>query len=310
VINTPGNEVFPTINGNTLHFASTGHLNMGGLDIFETQLIDGKWTDPVNLLAPINSPKDDLHFVMDSTGKAGFLSSDRDGSDQIYAFTLYEPLFDLLGLAMDDEGNYLADVTLTLTDRSTEEDLSTLSGPNGAFTFKLKPNRDYILRGTRDDMLTTSQHVSTKGLTRLDSVLAPLRLTRLRLGEAIAINNIYYDYDSWEIRYDAALELDKLARLFIENPKMSFELGSHTDSRGGDLYNLVLSDARANAAVNYLIQRGVDPDRITAKGYGEDRLVNGCSNGVHCTEAEHQANRRTEFTVTGVASIAETHSRP
>ena len=98
-------------------------------------------------------------------------------------------------------------------------------------------------------------------------------------------------------------------RIFIENPSMSFELGSHTDSRGGDMYNLVLSDARANSAVNYLIQRGVHPDRITAKGYGEDILVNNCGNGVKCTEEEHQANRRTQFKVTGIG-LASIESQP
>ncbi len=309
-VNTPGNEVFPTVNGNTLHFASTGHLNMGGLDIFETQEIDGQWSDPVNLKAPINTPRDDFFFMMDSTGKAGFLSSDRDGSDQIYAFTLYEPMFDLVGFTVDDDGNFLPDVAVTLTHLGTGEDDSTLSGPDGLFTFKLKPNSDYTLRGSREDMLTTRRMVSTRDLTSRDTLNAPLHMTRLRLGEAIAINNIYYDYDSWDIRSDAARELDEIARLFMENPRMSFELGSHTDSRGGDLYNLVLSDARANAAVNYLIQRGVDPDRIVAKGYGEERLVNGCGNGVRCSEEEHQANRRTEFTVTSVATMAVTNDRP
>lgn len=309
-INTPGNEVFPTVNGNTLHFASTGHLNMGGLDIFETQELDGSWSEPVNLKAPINTPHDDFFFMMDSTGKAGFLSSDRDGSDQIYAFTLYEPMFDLVGFALDDEGNFLPDVAVTLTHLGTGEDDSTLSGPDGMFSFKLKPNSDYTLRGVHQDMLSTSRNLSTKGLTRQDTLHAPLNMTRVRLGEAITINNIYYDYDSWEIRLDAARELDKIASLFMDNAGVSFELGSHTDSRGGDLYNLVLSDARANAAVNYLIQRGVDPARITAKGHGEERLVNGCANGVRCSEQEHQANRRTEFTVTGVASMADTHGRP
>ncbi|HNR54821.1 MAG TPA: OmpA family protein, partial [Flavobacteriales bacterium] len=211
---------------------------------------------------------------------------------------------------VDDDGNFLPDVAVTLTHLGTGEDDSTLSGPDGLFTFKLKPNSDYTLRGSREDMLTTSRMVSTRGLTSRDTLNAPLHMTRLRLGEAIAINNIYYDYDSWDIRSDAARELDEIARLFMENPRMSFELGSHTDSRGGDLYNLVLSDARANAAVNYLIQRGVDPDRIVAKGYGEERLVNGCGNGVRCSEEEHQANRRTEFTVTSVATMAVTNDRP
>lgn len=308
-VNTPGNELFPTVNGNTLHFSSSAHTNMGGLDIFETQEQNGSWTLPVNLNAPINTPKDDFFFVMDSTKKAGFLSSDRDGIDQIYAFTLYEPLFYLEGIVMDEADRYLPNVEVTLVDLETGDDNSTLTGPDGKFIFQLKPNTDYNVRSSKEDMLTSSQNLSTKGLTRSDTLHTALHMKGVRVGESIAINNIYYDYDEWDIRPDAAVELDKLARIFIENPSMSFELGSHTDSRGGDIYNLVLSDARANSAVNYLIQRGVDPDRIAAKGYGEELLVNDCGNGVKCTEEEHQANRRTEFKVTGTG-LATMRSQP
>ena len=309
-VNTQGTEAFPTVNGNTLHFSSTGHLNMGGLDIFETQETATGWKDPVNLNAPINTPKDDFFFVLDSTQKAGFLSSDRDGIDQIYAFTLYEPLFYLDGVVLDEDNLFLANVEVTLTNMSDGSDNSVLTGPNGKFSFALEPNSDYRLKTQHKDMLAHSAAISTKGLTRSDTLATRFNLKTVRVGEAIAINNIYYDYDKWDIRSDAAAELDKLARTFIENPNMTFELGSHTDSRGGDLYNLVLSDARANAAVNYLIHHGVDPDRITAKGYGETKLVNKCDNGVRCTEQEHQANRRTEFTVTGVAELASERSQP
>lgn len=309
-VNTPGNELFPTVNGNTLHFASTGHMNMGGLDIFETQEHNGRWKEPVNLNAPINTSKDDFFFVLDSTNKAGFLSSDRSGLDQIHAFTMYEPVFYLDGLITDDEDRFLANAEITLTDLGSNADNSLLTGPDGRFLVALKPSTDYSLRVSSKDMLTSSTLLSTKGRTRNDTLHTAVRLTPLKVGEAIAIKNIYYDYDKWDIRVDAAIELDKIARIFKDNPDLSFELGSHTDSRGGDLYNLVLSDARANSAVNYLIQRGVDPDRITAKGYGEQALVNGCGNGVKCTEEDHQANRRTEFKVTGVGLSSNVRSAP
>ena len=117
--------------------------------------------------------------------------------------------------------------------------------------------------------------------------------------------SIYYDYDKWDIRPDAAVELDKLAKVFIANPELTFELSSHTDSRGGDTYNLVLSDARANSAVDYLVRQGVSPDRLVARGYGETMPVNGCVNGVKCTEEEHQANRHTEFKVISRENAAE-----
>ncbi|MCB0769545.1 MAG: OmpA family protein [Flavobacteriales bacterium] len=308
-VNTAGNELFPTVNGSALHFSSTGHSNMGGLDIFETQEQDGIWSEPVNMNAPINTPKDDFFFVLDSTRKAGFLSSDREGLDQIYEFSLNEPVFYLNGIVLDDEDRFLPNTEVVLKDLGTGEDATLFAGIDGKFSTTLNPNSEYDIAGRRDDMLTNSKRISTKGLTRSDTLHTDVRMTPLRIGEAIAINNIYYDYDEWDIRPDAALELDKLARFFKDNPGMNFELGAHTDSRGGDLYNLVLSDARSNSAVNYLIQRGVDPDRIIAKGYGEEQLVNGCGNGVQCTEDEHQQNRRTEFKVTGLAGLATDHRR-
>lgn len=308
-VNSAGNELFPTVNGKTLHFASTGHLNMGGLDIFETMEHNGIWKDPVNLKSPINTSKDDFFFVLDSTNKAGFLSSNRDGTDQIHAFTMNEPLFYLDGLAFDTDERGLKNADIILTNLETGKDVSIMSGLDGKFQLQLEPNSDYLLKVSSKGMLASSTTVSTKGLTRNDTLHTTMRLSQVKIGEAIAIKNIYYDYDKWEIRPDASIELDRIARLFIDNPDMSFELGSHTDSRGGDLYNLVLSDARANSAVNYLIQRGVDPNRITAKGYGEHVLVNKCANGVKCTEEDHQANRRTEFKVTGVG-LATVRSNP
>lgn len=300
-VNTPGNELFPVINANTLHFSSTGHINMGGLDIFETQEINGSWSDPINLNAPINTTRDDFYFVLDSTGKSGYLSSDREGVDQIYAFTLYDPVFYMDGFVTDDEDRSLPNVEVVLSEIGTENSDIMLTGPDGKFAFPLKANTEYAVQAVSDDHLTKTVQLSTKGLTQSDTLHAELKMSNLKVGESIAVDNIYYDYDKWDIRPDAAIQLDKLLGFFQDNPDVTFELGSHTDSRGGDTYNLVLSDARANSAVNYLIQHGVNPDRVTAKGYGEGTLVNGCRNGVKCTEEDHQANRRTEFTVVGIS---------
>ncbi|ADY50690.1 OmpA/MotB domain protein [Pseudopedobacter saltans DSM 12145] len=115
--------------------------------------------------------------------------------------------------------------------------------------------------------------------------------------KAIRIENIYYDFDKWNIRPDAAVELDKLVKILKDNPTIWIELGSHTDSRGKDAYNLNLSQKRAESAVGYIVSRGIDKNRIAARGYGETQLLNRCSNGVECTEEEHQLNRRTEFKI-------------
>jgi outer membrane protein OmpA-like peptidoglycan-associated protein len=261
---------------------------------------------------PVNTEHDDFSLVLDKrvglagdTSMSGYLSSDRDGTDQVYTFWAVAPVFFVEGEVTDPEGHYLPNVEVTLAELLTEEDTTVMTGPDGKFHFPLKPGRDYSVRATDDGYLSQSQSLSTRGLLRSDTLRVEFRLSPITVDAPIAIDNILYDYDKWDIRPDAARELDKLARIFKDNPHMSFELGAHTDSRGGDTYNLVLSDARAHSAVNYLIQQGVDPDRISAKGFGETALTNKCTNGVKCSEEEHQANRRTEFRVTGIKNLAQ-----
>jgi peptidoglycan-associated lipoprotein len=306
-VNTSGNELFPVINGNALHFSSTSHENMGGLDVFETHEQNGWWSEPINLGYPINTSHDDFAFVVDTApdklgrpGTHGYLSSNRDSLDRVYTFWGNEPTFFVEVEVQDDQQHFLPNAEVTLSEMLTAEDTTVMTGADGRFTLALKPNSDYVLRATSGDHLSQSQPISTRGLMRSDTMHVAFRMTGISIDEPIAIDNILYDYDKWDIRADAARELDKLAQLFKDNPHMTFELGAHTDSRGGDNYNLVLSDARAHSAVNYLIQQGVDPDRIAAKGFGETVLVNKCKNGVKCTEEDHQANRRTQFKVTGI----------
>ena len=311
-VNTAGNESFPVVNGDALYFSSDAHHNLGGLDIFETHETGGKWTEPRNMNYPVNTEHDDFSLVVDKRVNvsgdqtmSGYLSSDRDGTDQVYTFWAVAPIFMVEGEVTDIEGNYLPNAEVTLTELLTEQDTAVMTGPDGKFRFPLKPGSDYTIRATDNAHLSRSQPLSTRGLLRSDTLRVDFHLSGITVDEPIAIQNILYDYDKWDIRPDAARELEKLARIFKDNPHMSFELGAHTDSRGGDTYNLVLSDARANSAVNYLIQQGVDADRISARGFGETALTNKCTNGVKCTEEEHQANRRTEFRVTGIKNIAQ-----
>ncbi|MBK8614812.1 MAG: OmpA family protein [Flavobacteriales bacterium] len=304
-VNTAGNELFPTINGEVLYFSSSAHTNMGGLDIFSTHPEGNGWSDPENLGYPINTTHDDFAFILSADEKSGYLSSDRSSSDRIHYFFVNDPLLFVEGAATDDStGLYLPNVEATLTDLETMEDTTILTGPDGAFKFKLDPGTNYDLRVTGPGLIAQSRTFSTSGAVKNTTYHQDFQMSSVYVGENIAINNIYYDYDKYDIRPDAALELDHLIKLFSDNPHITFELGSHTDARGGDMYNLVLSDARANSAVNYLIKHGVNPDRIVAKGYGETVLVNGCANGVKCTEEDHQANRRTEFKVLNIGTLA------
>lgn len=140
--------------------------------------------------------------------------------------------------------------------------------------------------------------VMTKNNT-MGTLLANVELDRVELNKSIKIENIYYDLAKWSIRSDAAAELDKLLITLKDNPSIIVELGSHTDCRGQDSYNLDLSQKRAESAVAYLVENGVDAGRISAKGYGETKLVNECEDGVRCSERRHQLNRRTELKITG-----------
>src|SRR5699024_6151812 len=120
-----------------------------------------------------------------------------------------------------------------------------------------------------------------------------LKVNQLKKGTSFKLKNIYYDFDKSDIRPDAAKVLDRVYQMLEENPTMEIELSSHTDSRGSDAYNMKLSQERASSAVSYLVKKGIDPSRMVAKGYGETKPVNGCVNGVPCTEDQYQANRRT-----------------
>jgi len=297
-INTRGDEMFPTVVGDALYFSSTGHNNMGGLDIFETHREGQFWSEPQNMGYPVNTTRDDLGLWLDSTGTKGFLSSTRTGTDQIHALTVIPPVFAVEGTITNaTTGEPLPGARVILRHMGTSAELIAEADASGKFRFALEANTPYQVIAEADSMLAQSTTASTVGLGLSTILRADLQLEPLVVDKPMAVPNIYYDYDKWDIRPDAAMELTKLARVFLDNPGITFELSSHTDSRGGDLYNLVLSDARANSAVDYLVRQGVPPERLIAKGYGESMLVNNCSNGARCSEEDHQANRRTEFKV-------------
>lgn len=304
-VNTEGDEMFPSISADSiLFFASTGHPGLGGLDVFQIGL-KGETVQgvPLNLGAPINSSVDDFGLIRSDNGKMGFFTSNRRGNDDIYSFVgekkvmVEKPVFALEGLVLNKETNApIKEATVTLTEPNTGP-VSVKTDINGAFKFKLAEKSDYVLTGEKAGFMKATDYVTTNGLTKSEVLKKNLYMSEIIIGKAIKIENIFYDFDKYNIRPDAAIELDKLVTVLKENPSIWIELGSHTDSRGNDLYNLKLSQNRANSAVEYIISRGIARERITAKGYGETMLVNKCSNGVKCTEEEHQMNRRTEFKI-------------
>lgn len=254
---------------------------------------------------PINTRFDDFAFTMNSDGKSGYLSSDRTGTDRIHQFFVQEPVFMVEGLVFDETGNeFMPNTQVVLTNLQTDSDTSMITANDGKFRFRMDPNSRYRLQVSHEGMLSETREISTEGMAASKLFSEEFRMKPVEMNRSFVVENIYFDYDKWDIRPDAASELNKLVRVFNDNPQLTFELSSHTDSRGGDVYNLVLSDARANATVDYLIRAGVSPDRLVAKGYGEGVLTNKCKDGVTCSEEEHQANRRTEFKVVKVKELA------
>jgi outer membrane protein OmpA-like peptidoglycan-associated protein/tetratricopeptide (TPR) repeat protein len=311
VINTDGKEVFPFVDDDgTLYFSSDGHAGMGGLDIFKAVGQKNAWSEPENMKYPVNSPNDDFSIFLTETGSVGFLSSNRDGGvgdDDIYTFEYNPPTSLVLVVTTKErlENNTLVavpGVDLKLTNKSQETSDSYKTDNNGQFFVDLGCATSYELKGEKEGYFNTRMKKFETSLckTRHDSMFVEMVFDKIILNKPIVLENIYYDFDKWNIRPDAATELDKLVVILQENPEIKIELGSHTDCRGSSKYNQVLSQKRAESAVSYIISKGIDKNRITAKGYGETVLRNKCSDGVECSEAEHQLNRRTEFKVTGV----------
>ncbi len=314
IINTAGRESFPYISKeNILYYSSDGIPGLGGLDIFAVKFNeDGTTSKPINIGAPGNSADDDFCLVFDSDTKIGFLTSNRPGGkgrDDIYSFYEDRPLQfscekNITGIVKDAKTKVvIADAKIVLSDKVMKEMGTYQSKKDGTFTFE-KINCDnthYYLRGEKEKYETAEMNITVGKDEVVYELLLKSREVPIKKGMDLAkvfeIKEIKFDYNKADIRPDAAVELTKIVEVMREYPKMKIDIRSHTDSRGADSYNLKLSDRRAKATLEWIVKQGIDRKRLKAKGYGETRLVNGCSNGVPCTEEEHQENRRSEFIV-------------
>ncbi|MDD4149551.1 MAG: OmpA family protein [Bacteroidales bacterium] len=312
-INTAGKEVFPFVDKNgILYFSSDGHAGMGGLDLFKSTGSKNRWSEPENLKYPINSPKDDFSIFVVESDSIGYFSSNRYGglgSDDIYSFVYSPPpppvptelILVVNTYERMDDGTIvaLAGVDVHYHINGENNSISIEESSPGLYMTTLDCDAKFIVHGINEGYFAQVLSFETVCETMHDTIYAQLIFDKIVINKAIVIENIYYDFDKWNIREDAAIELDKIVNLLVENPSIIIELGSHTDSRGSDSYNKTLSQKRAESAVQYIIDHDIYKNRITAKGYGETDLVNKCSNGVKCSDEEHQMNRRTEFKVTG-----------
>ncbi|MGS2741919.1 OmpA family protein [Sinomicrobium sp. M5D2P17] len=308
-INTPGKETFPFMDENgRLYFASNGHNGLGGLDIF-TAIRDpfGRYRI-VNLGSPVNSVMDDFAFIMRGDGR-GFLSSNRGqetGFDNIYALSEKEPLnpkATLCGLVRDSiTKEPLSDAKVTLYDRDNEMLNEVLTDASGNFCIPVWPFTNYNLRGGKEEYQSREHWINElendeKREVVIDLVRDGVQVTTGDdLTEKLGLKPIYFDFDGSGIRKVSEIELGKVIEVMKQYPGLVIEVRSHTDSRGSDTYNMALSERRARATVNYILNKGgISSDRISSKGYGETELINPCTDGVSCTEEQHQQNRRSEF---------------
>ena len=313
-VNTEGNEVFPYVSEDgSLYFSSDGHPGLGKLDMFRAIRESGHITIQ-NLGKPMNSSADDFGFFQFNLTK-GFFSSNRKcgkGNDDIYTFINDDPNLKVVNYFLtgtttttDDAGTeiILPNTKVQLTTDNGEVLDEAFTGADGNFNFRVYPEEHYDLISEKTDYFTVRKDFSTIGKAIDKSTLTQfitnvtfetkIMMERIVLEKAIVLNNIYYDLDKANIRQDAALILDSLVQIMNDNSEIYIELGSHTDNRADDDYNMELSKRRARSAVRYMINQGIESNRITAKGYGESQLL--IKNAQ--TEKQHQKNRRTEFKV-------------
>jgi outer membrane protein OmpA-like peptidoglycan-associated protein len=321
-INTEKRDMFPYIGkDNILYFSTDGRDGYGELDIFASKIYDNTVAQPINLEAPVNSSFDDFSFIIDDEKDRGFFSSNRDegkGDDDIYSFLALPGLYfhctqEITGVVRSESsGEPIPGATVEL--RTQDGDVvesTTANSSDGTYTFyKAICDSTYVIVGMNKGYLNDEQTVNTANDVDTNAVRLDLNLPDQFVSNKVNINTIYFDFDKFNIRPDAAKELDKVVQVMKEYPELLIEAGSHTDSRGKDKYNMKLSERRAKSTVDYIVSKGIDASRITFQGYGETELVNKCSNDVKCTDDEHQLNRRTEFKIANESGFELVPSTP
>ncbi|WP_417291611.1 OmpA family protein [Corallibacter sp.] len=301
-INTEGREVFPFVSqDSTLYFSSDGFLNLGLLDIFKSNIIKDENADPENLGAPYNSGYDDFAYFIDPKDNSGYFSSNRPdgkGSDDIYGFNITTCKQTISGVVKNNKTlEVLPEATVQLIDESGKIIEEITSDKDGAYSFEVDCDKNYKVLAFKPDYKDDWKELETDNENEKDNT-ADLNLVPLINDNEIVINPIFFDFDKWNIRPDAAYELENIVSVMRAHPDMVIKIESHTDSRGSDKYNMKLSDRRAKSTRDYLYTRNIAEERIeSAIGYGETQLLNKCSNGVKCTKEEHQLNRRSKFII-------------
>jgi peptidoglycan-associated lipoprotein len=320
-INTPGNELYPFVHTDgTLYFSSDSRVGLGGLDIYKARKDEtGGWILE-NMRPPINSPEDDFGITFEAEVERGFFSSARKGrgNDEIFSFVLPPLEFAVNGVVVDEKNDEILPGSRVRSVGSDGITVESTTGDDGRFRFMLKPGIDYVFIASQPGYLNGKQRESTKGLDQSKEFDVTIYLASTE--RVIELPNIFYDFAKWDLRPESMVSLDNLVETLNDNPNVTIELMSHTDSRGTPADNQELSQRRAQSVVDFLISKGIAPDRLRAQGYGEsqpkvvdekvleeldfveledvltDAFINQLESPV-LQEKAHQVNRRTEFRV-------------
>jgi len=307
-VNTEARESFPFISDkNNLYFSSDGRGGLGGYDIFTAQLdANGMASKVKNIGEPSNSPKDDFGFIVNEEKRLGFLSSNRDGeegsiNDDIYLVS-ENCKITITGIVYDvATSEPIPGATVLLLDENNTILDQVIVGAEATYSFTTDCEKQYAIRGTKENYDSYEKIVQTSDKTSVVEVPVPLMTTDPcppnDLGCRLDLQPIYFDFDRYNIRPDAEIELAKILSAMRIYPELKIDIESHTDSRAPKRYNEILSERRAQATLDWLVAKGIDRSRLTAKGYGEGKLVNKCADGIECTEEEHQLNRRSMFII-------------
>lgn len=344
-VNTNYNEegIFLHPDGITLYFSSQGHNSMGGYDIFKTiKQPDGSWTDPENVGYPINTPDDDVFFVVAANGRDAYMTSFREdgfGDKDLYKITLLgaekEPLLlaediplatidvpmtakaiepkveikksqvaILKGIVRDDKTKEPLEALIELVDNESNEVIAEFKSneKNGRFLVSLPAGKNYGIAVKAEDYLFHSENFDVTQDSDYQEVEKNIDLKKVSVGSVIVLRNIFFDLNKYSLRDESQNELDRLIKMLNDNLKLKIEISGHTDTRGSASYNKKLSENRAKSVVDYLVDKGIDTERLEYKGYGQEQPIRTDAEikklkSKRAIEDAHQENRRTEFKV-------------